>query len=352
MNGCRLHEHVLSGEYRAVTLENELLSVTFLPEKGADIYSLVYKPRELDVLWKSPVGLRAKARGIETSSGNSQVSWLDQYEGGWQEIFPNGGAACTYKGAPLGFHGEASVSPWDYRVVSNSAAKIAVEFTVNLGRSPFRLTRVVIVEAKVPRVVIEEKVTNYADEEMHFMWGHHPGFGAPFLDSTCRLHIPAGRIQTHDAEMPSSRTPTGVSGSWPMFPGRDEQQIDLSVIPPEDQRISELHYISELQDGWYGITSGKHNFGFGLVWPKAVFPYLWYWLELKGSFGYPWYGRAYVMALEPFTSIPGSGLERAIENNTAPTLGPQQSIEARLVATFFEPAGEIESISADGLVSC
>jgi hypothetical protein len=343
MTTCHLMEHLLPGEHRAVTIENELLSVTLLPDKGADIYSLVFKPRELDVLWKSPAGLRPKHAGIETSSGNSHVSWLDNYEGGWQEIFPNGGTACSYKGASLSFHGEASVSAWDYRVVSKSASKITAEFTVNLGRSPFRLVRSVTVEGLLPRVVIEEKITNCAEEEMHYMWGHHPALGSPFLDAGCRLHVPALSLETHDAEMATSRVPAAVSGSWPMLKGRDEQAVDLSVIPSHDERISELHYISELQEGWYGITNPKYNLGFGLVWPKEVFPYLWYWLELKGSFGYPWYGRSYVMALEPFTSVPGSGLERAIEKGTAAVLGPQESIEARLVAAFFEP-DEINSL--------
>jgi len=351
MTTCHLKEHILSGDYCAVTIENELLSVTLLPDKGADIYSLIYKPRDLDVLWKSPAGLRPKGAGIETSSGNSHVSWLDHYEGGWQGIFPNGGSACSYKGAPLSFHGEASVSAWDYRIVSKSASKITVEFTVNLARSPFKLVRLVTVESRLARVVMEEKITNTAEEEMHYMWGHHPALGAPFIDAGCRLHVPARGVETHDVEIATSRILPGVSGSWPMLNGRDEQTIDLSVMPSRDQRISELHYISELQDGWYGITNSKYNLGFGLVWPKEVFQYLWYWLELKGSFGHPWYGRSYVMALEPFTSVPGNGLERAIEKGTAPVLGPQESIEARVVATFFEPPDEINSISADGFVS-
>lgn len=351
MTSCSFREHFLPGEHRAVTIENESLSVTLLPAKGADLYSLVYKPKGLDVLWKSPAGLRAHGQGIETSSGNSHVSWLDHYEGGWQEIFPNGGAACSYKGASLSFHGEASASAWDYRVVSRSAAKITVEFSVALGRSPFMLVRSVTVEAGLQQILLEEKVTNCAEEEMHYMWGHHPAFGAPFLDAGCRLHVPASNVQTHDAEIEASRILPETSGSWPMSKARDGRAIDLSVIPPREQRISELHYISQLQDGWYAVTNAKYNLGFGLVWPREVFPYLWYWLELKGSFGYPWYGRSYVMALEPFTSIPGSGLEQAIEKGTAPVLGPQESIEARLVATFFEPAGEVTSISADGIVS-
>ncbi len=53
---CTFREHDIERGFRAVTLENETISVTVLPEKGADIYRLVYKPRQMDILWKSPWG--------------------------------------------------------------------------------------------------------------------------------------------------------------------------------------------------------------------------------------------------------------------------------------------------------
>ena len=52
----------------------------------------------------------------------------------------------------------------------------------------------------------------------------------------------------------------------------------------------------------------------GLVWPKAVFPYAWFWQEMHASPGFPWYGEVYVMAIEPFTSMPGHGLTRVMED--------------------------------------
>jgi hypothetical protein len=87
-----------------------------------------------------------------------------------------------------------------------------------------------------------------------------------------------------------------------------------------------------------------------MAWPKEIFPYLWFWQELRGSFGYPWYGRCYVMAVEPFNSIPGCGLERAIASGTAPVLAAGAKVEATLAAVFFEGGG-VESISTDGHVT-
>lgn len=43
---------------RAFTLTNNQLEVTVLPDKGADIYSLVHRGTGVDVLFKSPWGVR------------------------------------------------------------------------------------------------------------------------------------------------------------------------------------------------------------------------------------------------------------------------------------------------------
>ena len=39
---------------RALIIENELVSTTVLLDQGADLNTLIYKPRRIDVLWKPP----------------------------------------------------------------------------------------------------------------------------------------------------------------------------------------------------------------------------------------------------------------------------------------------------------
>ena len=80
-------EHALERGYRAVTLENEFLSITLLPEKGADIYRFVYKPREMDVLWKAPWGLKHPGTGVPTAA-NSSDAWLEHLPGWLARDFP------------------------------------------------------------------------------------------------------------------------------------------------------------------------------------------------------------------------------------------------------------------------
>jgi hypothetical protein len=348
---CRLRESTLDRGYRAVTLENQFLSITLLPEKGADIYSLVYKPRKMDVLWKAPWGLKKPGTGVATGGSNTEAAWLEHYEGGWQEIFPNGGDACTYKGAPLNFHGEASTLLWDYTVLHKSGSRITVEFSVRLYRSPFLLRRCITIERNLTAVHFEETLLNEAEEDMHYMWGHHPAYGPSFLSGDCRLQVPARTYQEHETEIsPTSRVPAGSSGPWPMVAGKNGRPLDLSIIPGNNERVAEFGYLCDLEEGWYGLINRKEGFGVGLAWPKEVFRYLWFWRELRGSFGYPWYGRCYVAAVEPFTTIPGTGLAKAIENGTAPILAAGAKLEVQLGAVFFEGGGEIETISTDGIV--
>ncbi len=345
--GCILQEHFIGG-LRAVTLANGCLSATVLPEKGAEIHSLVYKPRTTDVLWKSPWGLRKPSCEV-FHAAKTEMAWLEQYAGGWQELFPNGGDACRYGDVLLNFHGEASVSEWDYTVRRRTDASVVVEFDLELVRSPFRIRRTMAVGRLLPALLIEERIENRGDRDLHFMWGHHPAFGAPFLDAGCRLQVPARAFAAHDVEIASAcRIPASARGRWPVLDGKDGRQIDLSIVPPTAERVAEFGYLSGLDAGWYGLTNDSLGFGFGLAWPSETFRYLWFWQELRGSLGEPWAGNCYVMAVEPFTSIPGTGLVKAIESGTAPVLKAGASIEAHLAAVFFE-AGEVESIGMDGV---
>ena len=349
-NTCSLREHRLDHGCRALTLENQFLSLTLLPEKGADIYSLVYKPRRTDVLWKSPWGLKKPGTGVVSHGASTEAAWLEHYEGGWQLIFPNGGDECRYKGAVLNFHGEASTLPWDYRVLKRTSSCVSVLLSVQLHRSPFRVQRTVTVERSRAAVLLHETIENHAEESLHYMWGQHPAFGAPFLTGGCRLQVPGATFTAHDAEIsPHSRIAPGTRSSWPHIPGK-QATVDLSVLPPASERVTEFGYLSELAAGWYALANPAMAFGFAFAWPPQVFPYLWFWQELRGSFGYPWYGRCYVMAVEPFTSVPGCGLERALAAGTAPVLAAGGRVEASFAAVFFEGSG-VESVSTEGRLS-
>jgi len=337
--------------WQAVVLENERIRVVVLPEKGCDIYSLVARQHDIDLLWKAPWGLRPPGFTSALAHG-TEAAWMDQYEGGWQVIFPNGGTACTYAGAPLGFHGEASVSPWTYAMSTGVDGSPELSFELRCVRSPFRLRRRMALEADRPVLRIWEEVTNEGANALPYMWGHHPAYGSPFLDEGCLLDIPAASYEADADQGPgSSWLAPGVRSAWPQVARPEGGTVDLRCIPGPDAHVANLGYPLDLAEGWYALRNPARHLGIGLVWPREVFPYLWLWQEFCGSPGYPWYGSAYVMGVEPHSSYPGRGLAQAIARGTARWLEPGGLAAMELRAVLFDGASAVQRIAPDGTIT-
>jgi hypothetical protein len=350
---CAATEVTLERGVRALRLENDRLAATVIPDKGADIYQLIDKRTGIDVLWKSPWGL--KGGGAVPSAADSTTAWLEAYEGGWQEIFPSGGGPCTYRGVELNFHGEASLAAWDHEVAVGGGAEAELRLRVRLRRSPFLIERVMRVEAGRPALTFQGRITNQGGERLEVMWGHHPAFGAPFLGPACRVDTNARAVRADDAyDVPHNPLTPDGRYAWPLADtAANGAPLDLSRVPAETEERQLLAYLHDFdgEHGWYGLTNTALGLGVGLVWPTAVFPHAWFWQEVHGTSGFPWYREAYVMAIEPFSSIPGQGLVKVIEKTgTQLTIEPGESVAADLSAVFYESSGGITGIEPDGTV--
>ena len=343
---CKAREVVLGRTLRALDIENDIISVTVLVDKGADIYRLIYKPSNTDVMWKSPWGLKEAARGFDTA-GDSLTAWLEAYAGGWQVLFPNGGFANTYKGVELGYHGEASMAAWDYQLIENSATSVELKLSLHLSRSPFIIERWMRLEAGRPILQICERITNHAGEAMDCMWSHHPAFGAPFLSEHCVIDTDARILQSDDSyEGAANPLTLDTEYMWPLA-----GDLDLSSIPAPDQPRDLLGYLKAFETGWYSITNRQLGFGIGFSWDIDVFPYAWFWQELNSSPGFPFYKRSYVIAIEPASSIPGHGLSAVMASTGSHlTLQPGESREVEMKVVFYESRAGVEHIDDDGNV--
>ncbi len=212
--GCRITDELIYKGLKTIILENNLIRVGVLVDKGADIFEFLYKPTDTSFLWQSPQGLIDPRKSTPTIS-SSGGAFLDSYHGGWQELFPGGGPV-NYRGAELGLHGEVTHLGWDYDILIDTEEEISVRFSVNCIRTPFRIERTLRLVKNNPTLFIQEKLINLSPEEQEFMWGHHPAFGAPFLKSGLTLIVPAKTGIVHSPLFaPSGILEPGKEFKWP-----------------------------------------------------------------------------------------------------------------------------------------
>lgn len=335
--GCRITTGIKLKGNEVIVMENQLLRITILVDRGCDIIELLYKPKDIDFMWRSPVALHKRGDYLSTT-GDSFCNYLDHNSGGWQEILPNGGNECFYKGACLGMHGEISNIPWSYHIFKDNEAEIGVEFLVETIRSPFCLSRKMTLKSMDAHIYYEEKLRNLANEEMDLMWGHHPTIGRPFLDESCVISINAEEAFTnHTKDFTTQRLAPGQSFKWPLGKSEDGGLVNLSLVPNENNKTADMIYLKKFPPkAMYKIYNPHYHLSFGMSWDSKVFPYCWLWQVCKGSEGYPWYGRTYNMAIEPWSSYPSMGLEEAIKNGTSMKLQANQEISTSLLITIQE----------------
>lgn len=345
--GCRITDDLVYKGLRTIFLENEVLRVGVLLDKGADIFQFLDKQNDTDFLWRSPNGIVDPRRYRETIA-NTSGSFLDFYHGGWQEIFPGGGPV-NYRGADLGLHGEVTHLGWEYDILTDREDEIVVHLSVKCLRTPFKLERTLRMVKNKPVLFIDETLTNLSPEAQDFMWGHHPAFGAPFLKPGVRVLVPAGKGAAHSPKFsPSGILEPGKEFAWP-YAEVDGRTFDLSNVQVDQEGFCELIYLKNLAAGWYAVMDDVNEIGFGLAWPLDVFPNLWFWLVYGKAPGYPWWDRVTCLALEPWTSIPNN-LDEAIKHGTQHTLKGGGSLSVSLTAVAIRGKRDIQKINPDGSI--
>ena len=156
----KLEELVTGGKVgvfaRGLRSENSEIRVEVLADKGTDIVSFLHKPSDTDFMWHRPGGLRS-APLESTPRGVDEFVFVDAYEGGWQECFPNGGQSVAYKGTQLPFHGELLAAPFGVEVLEDTPEVVSVRLSAETMRTPFRLVFDVFRETRAAVVAIWEE---------------------------------------------------------------------------------------------------------------------------------------------------------------------------------------------------
>jgi galactose mutarotase-like enzyme len=347
--GCRISDEYTYRGLRLLVLENELIRVTILLDKGTDVYEFLHKPSDTDFMWRTPRGVRAPGKSLEMVA-SSVGPFTDFYEGGWQECMPNGGRVCQYRGAEMGMHGEVWGLPWECQITQDDPEVVQARTWVRTVRTPFLLEKTFTLHAGSGALEISESLTNEGQEQMDLMWGHHPALGSRFIEQDCRIDTSARTVVVDENVVENCRFEAGARFNWPVGIGRSGDEVDVSVIPGPDSRLNDMLYLTDLQDeGWWAVTSQPRKLGFGISFDPATFRHIWLWMPLGGSWGSPSWGRHYTVALEPFSSIPAI-LCNAIEAGTQLVLEPGEQRSTWLRAVAYEGIERVGRITPEGVV--
>jgi len=292
--------HDLEGGRCELRLVTDDAIVVILPDKGSDIFELVDRRSGIDVLGKAPWGLRPA--GSIPQSRSSVERWLHHCGGGWQLLLPDGGKDAIVAGVSVGFHGEARLIPRWIVETSDATARLEVE----LHQVPLAIDRCIALAGA--RLTVEETVQNLGDDPIEFMWSHPPGFGAPFIGPGVQIETGARTFIT-DPDITGSLLPAGHTVGWPVVVDGDIRH-DLSKVPAAPQH--HFGYLCNFDRPFYRITNGALGLALEAEWDSTDHRYAWFWQGFDLSPGFSWHRRAYVMAIEPASTIPGHGFEHAV----------------------------------------
>ncbi len=299
---------------RAIELENDWIRLTILPEVGAKIYDLVWKPTGKNFLWHNP-RIAPQTYPIEANFDNY---WC----GGWDEGFPTC-EACEYQGEEYPNLGELRSVRWGV-TAAGLVGEDAVATLSALGPiSPVRAEKTVIVAGRSPVVRMRYGIENLGPLGLDFIWGTHPALQP---SPNMVLRVPAKTGIVGQATHPSLGAP-GQRYAWPILEtalGR----TDMSRVQGFEAKMACGHCATDLEAGWYAVENTESGEGFLLKFPLDLCPYLWMWLVYGG-----WRGYHHVI-VEPWTSYPVL-LAEAVRQKTSRRLDPGGKFSVEVRATLY-----------------
>ena len=313
---------------RTVVLENRLLRVVVLPEVGAKIHQITYKPRDADLLWNNP---RAAPERLPINS-----RYDDVWSGGWDELFPND-EATSIDGESYPDHGEVWTGNWRAEPFS-AADEVGVRLTHWTPISGIVIEKTLRLRRDQAGIEFQHVMRNPGSAALPFLWKLHPAFA---ITPEHRLDFPPMKVLLEPA-FPGTLTSAPPAFDWPgvATPGG---LLDLRRIPPPGSRELVFFYGTELQAGWCALTNTANRLACGLVFDTAVFPSCWLFASHGG-----WRGHQ-VAVLEPCTGYPlNFAAMRAA--GRARVLAGGGELRTAVKFVVQEGISAVSRIEADGLI--
>jgi galactose mutarotase-like enzyme len=312
---------------RCLRIENRSLALDVLPQRGGNLFRLIDKRRDVDVLWKNP--------RVPPQLAPLQGNFDDLWAGGWDEAFPGGAPSPDRYGEQLPYMGEVWQTPARWTVEEASGREVVLRLEVTTPITPARLTRWVTIRDDEPLVHVRYRIEHLGVLPFDYTWGTHPSLA---ITPQHRFDVPAtaGEVDDHLGTILGER---GDRYAWPIVAGRDVR----TALPPE-AGVHALHYLTGLREGWVAATDTAARAGVGFCFDVERFPVVWLVLVYGGFRGF------YQALLEPWTGYP-TRLADAVAAGRANVLAPGETVETEVTAVLYAGVDAVTALRPDGSVS-
>jgi len=316
---------------RSLILENDDLRATVLVDYGAKILEFRLKSEDRDLLYHNPrVEIRTPVYGVNVDN------W---WHGGIDECIPTGHPS-VYQGEEYPNLGEVWSLPWDFKIEKDSSEEVLVRLWRPTVIAPLLVERWMKLEDHGPVLKMRHKITNLGYSDFQFLWGIHPALA---VNSSSRIDIPQSNVII-DTSYPNNRL--GLSGdsySWPCAKTVAGQTVDMRSVAPPESQTWDLHYATDLAEGWLAVTDTSARIGFGMAFPKDIFRCIWLWLVYGG-----WRGL-HCVAVEAWTGYPAK-LDMAVKKGKYSSLKPRESLTCETCLVAHQGFAQVNRIRPDGEV--
>jgi uncharacterized repeat protein (TIGR01451 family) len=249
------HPHPVNKAYTRLTLENEWLRVSLLPELGGRVYEMIFKPTGNNELYRNTV--------IKPSP------WGPNEQGWWLA------AGGIEWGLPVEEHGYESAIPWRYTVITG-ADGITVTLRDADALQPDRLRAAISVFLPNDRAVliVRPRLENDRNVALNFKWWDNamlaPGPGNSIgkqgsnpSGTDFKFIFPETHVTVHstgDSSLPHE----GWAMPWPIYNNRD-----LSRVQNWNQWLGFFARPAASQN-WVGVIDRAHQEGVVRVFPRSI----------------------------------------------------------------------------------
>lgn len=281
-------------------LASDALRVTAVPSLGGRLTEITDLSANRQWLWRNP---RVPFGAVAPDSEYDEV-----WQGGFEELFPNDGPVVV-NDRSYPDHGELWSIPWE--VVETSEKSITMS---TVGRiTGVRVAKSLQVEGAQLRVGYS--LEHPGDEAMPYLFKLHPALA---IDENCRIDLPGGSVEKVARGFGNILT-SAQPQDWPT-------DVNLDQCRSPATALNEFVYVSELPEGWCGVTDTALGSSLRIEFPLGFFPYCWLFMTYGG-----WREHS-VVVLEPCTNYP-KDLHEALERGTSAILPARSRVSCDVQIT-------------------